>query len=61
MQVKRNEKIMELSIKVDTAGKVGFIPGFIPHYDKYALKPYDVYASIKFGFYDCWKTFYIQV
>jgi hypothetical protein len=52
---------MELSIKVDTAGKVGFIPGFIPHYDKYALKPYDVYASIKFGFYDCWKTFYIQV
>lgn len=61
MQVKRNEKIMELSIKVDTAGKVGFVPGFIPHYDKYALKPYDVFASIKFGFYDCWKTFYIQV
>jgi regulator of sigma E protease len=60
LDIKRNNEVVKINCKVDTAGKLGIMPLFTPNKSKYTTKEYSILESFKYGTSECFKNFMLQ-
>ncbi len=60
VSVLRNNEAKELTVNVDSTGKIGFMPGFELPKDKYKMQHYGFFESMKYGTNECVKLFTMQ-
>jgi regulator of sigma E protease len=60
VSVLRNNESKDLTVQVDSSGKIGFMPGFELPKDKYKMQQYGFFESMKYGANECVKLFTMQ-
>lgn len=61
LNVLRGKDTAHLNVTVSEAGKIGFNPGFQLADNKYKMKEYGLFQSLKYGVSECVKLFTLQI